>query len=147
MKDGKHEAHGYDVFGVHWNCRCHLCCRVRESVRDLVNSFSKLPDRWIEIVARHDDIWLPLPMWGTLFVPGDDCDARNIARLCRETEPSDSEEEVLLSAGWRKVGTTGILAVEFDDQLLLGINGAGYDFYEAHWNPLYVELEYSWHEA
>lgn len=147
MEDGKHAPHGRDVFGIRWNCHCRQCDLVREAVNNLVDSFSKIPARWIEIVARHDDVWLPLPMWDTLFMPHQSCDARNISRLCRTSEPSDEEDEVLMSAGWQMVGSTGIYAVEFDDSLLLGINGAGYGFYEAHWNSLYDELGYQWHEA
>jgi len=44
------------------------------------------------------------------------------------------------------VGSTGILAHEVDGFLLLGINGAGYGFYESHWEPLYQALGYKWHE-
>ena len=47
----------------------------------------------------------------------------------------------------REVGETGISAFEIDGELVLGINGAGYDFYEHHWIPLYEALGYGWHET
>jgi len=61
------------------------------------------------------------------------------------TESGD-EDAALVMAGWDDVGSTGIVAREFDGELLLGINGAGYDFYESHWHRLYEELGYSWHK-
>ncbi len=63
----------------------------------------------------------------------------------RWTESGD-EDAYLCMAGWEVVGSTGIWAREFDGHLLLGINGAGYDFYSSHWVRLYDELGYSWHK-
>ena len=60
---------------------------------------------------------------------------------------SGEEDAQLSMGGWRSVGSTGLLAREFDGMLLLGINGAGYDFYDSHWRRLYEELGYSWHGA
>lgn len=57
------------------------------------------------------------------------------------------EECQLDDDGWQKVGKTGLIAREFDGHLILAINGGGYDFYDAHWIPLYRELGYSWHEG
>lgn len=34
---------------------------------------------------------------------------------------------------------------EEDGTLYLGINGCGYDFYQAHWIPLYEERGLNWH--
>lgn len=53
----------------------------------------------------------------------------------------------LASCGWQDVGGTGILAIEVDGDLFLGVNGAGYSFYDSHWIPLYKALGYSWHVA
>jgi hypothetical protein len=59
---------------------------------------------------------------------------------------SMDEDCFLADTGWQRVSDTGVLAREFDGHLLLGINGAGYDFYESHWIPLYKTLDYSWHK-
>ena len=58
---------------------------------------------------------------------------------------SYDEDCAFADSGWQEVGDTGILAREFDGHLLLGINGAGYDFYERHWMTLYRALGYEWH--
>jgi hypothetical protein len=59
---------------------------------------------------------------------------------------SNSEEYELASSGWQAVGDTGVIAREFDGNLCLGVNGCGYDFYEAHWIPLYLAMGLTWHE-
>lgn len=48
---------------------------------------------------------------------------------------------------WQEVGDTGVYATEVDDQLILGINGAGYSFHAEHWSKLYEALGYRWHEG
>jgi hypothetical protein len=58
----------------------------------------------------------------------------------------ESEDALLASYGWQDVGTTGFIAREIDGNLVLGVNGAGYSFDEAHWMPLYLALGFKWHE-
>ncbi len=116
------------------------------AVRRLVDSFSMIPTRWIDDLAQHYQNDLPLPMWGAIFRVIDPCDVRRMEQLCRTIEcEDDADLQALRDAGWREIADTGVLAVYFEDELLLGIHGAGYDFYEAHWTPLYLALGYSWH--
>jgi hypothetical protein len=84
-------------------------------------------------------------MWGTVFIPSDSCDESHIRRLLQEIRCDSDDLCVLAHFGWHEVADTGILAREFDGELLLGIHGAGYDFYDAHWSRLYDALEYQWH--
>jgi hypothetical protein len=81
-------------------------------------------------------------MWGTMFIVNDSVDKRRIKALLKPVE--DEEDELY---GSQEVGDTGISAFEIDGELVLGINGAGYDFYEQHWTPLYNALGYEWHET
>lgn len=59
---------------------------------------------------------------------------------------SGSDDAALASYGWRDVGKTGFVAREIDGHLVLGVNGAGYSFLDAHWLPLYLALGMKWHE-
>lgn len=115
------------------------------------------------------------PMWGTYFRVQDSCDRRRIEemlvdpfeveaakaeladtgesdvgeiarKLLEDGLESGSEEAELVSSGWRAVSDTGIWAREFDGNLLLGIHGCGYDFFESHWTPLYNALGYGWYK-
>lgn len=67
--------------------------------------------------------------------------------IANEWEPSGCEDYWLDMSGWQRVGDTGLLACVIDESLMLAINGGGYDFYEAHWIPLYQALGYSWHKG
>lgn len=84
-------------------------------------------------------------MWGTVFIPSDMVDCRRIEGLLRPINASDEEEQAFADADWREVAETGIYAVEFDGELLLGIHGVGYSFYDHHWSKLYDALGYHWH--
>ncbi|MBQ8135340.1 MAG: hypothetical protein IJ711_00105 [Lachnospiraceae bacterium] len=72
-----------------------------------------------------------LPMWGTLWAFGDSCDDWWI-----------TEED-----GLRKMSECGFRIYEHDEWgLFFGIDGCGYDFYEAHWIPLYKVRGLQWHD-
>ncbi|MEZ6128961.1 MAG: hypothetical protein R3C59_09780 [Planctomycetaceae bacterium] len=137
--------HGTSVFDVHRNCECRLCEPRRTCVEDLLHSFSAVPGRWIAELA---DAWhepFALPMWGELFLICDGSVEDHIHKVITNID-SDSDDLIrLASDGWQSVADTGVLVREFDDELLLGIHGAGYDFFEAHWVPLYDALGYQWH--
>lgn len=46
-----------------------------------------------------------------------------------------------------EVSSLGFTLIYHNNELWgLGIDGAGYDFYEHHWIPLYRWLEFTWHE-
>jgi hypothetical protein len=105
----------------------------------LVDSFSAIPTEWVKIVTGSPLYGI---MWGTMFIVGDPVDKQRIHALRR---PVTDEEDDLY--GCQEVGQTGIYAFDVDGQLVLGINGAGYDFYEHHWIPLYEALGYSWHDT
>jgi hypothetical protein len=81
-------------------------------------------------------------MWGTMFLVNDPVDKRRIKALVK---PVDDPEDELY--GSQDVGDTGISVFEIDGEVVLGVNGAGYDFYQHHWIPLYEALGYGWHET
>ncbi len=78
------------------------------------------------------DSWLP--MWGTMWTFGDQID----------------EEWVTgeyLGPHLQEMADCGFRIYEQEDLgLVFGIDGAGYDFYEAHWLPLYKARGLHWHK-
>ena len=70
-----------------------------------------------------------LPMWSTMWTFGDHYDE----------EWALSHLHEMANMGFRIYRTP-----DFD--CIFGIDGAGYDFYEAHWIPLYRALGYQWHD-
>jgi len=68
------------------------------------------------------------PMWGTYFHIADSCDYRWV----------ESNIEAIARLGFTLIYEDGYLWG-------LGIDGAGYSFYEAHWVPLYRLRGFQWH--
>ena len=108
----------------------------------LVDGFSAIPTDWVQIVAQQTGAEFYGIMWGTMFIVNDPVDKERIQALLHTVK--DEEDDL---SGCQEVGQTGINAFDVDGELVLGIQGAGYDFYEHHWVPLYEALGYSWHET
>ena len=81
-----------------------------------------------EVEAERGGI---LPMWGTLWAFSDNCDNYWIEEL----------------GGLQAMANCGFRVYEQEDyEYIFGIDGAGYDFYEAHWIPLYNARGLKWHK-
>lgn len=72
-----------------------------------------------------------LPMWGTLWSFGDSADDYWLE--------DDGGIQIMSECGFRIYESE-----EFG--YFFGIDGAGYDFYEAHWIPLYKKRGLQWHD-
>lgn len=78
-------------------------------------------------VYRYD----MLPMWGTMWSFSDSCDNYWL-------EEGD---------GIKALSECGFRVYESEDfGYFFGVDGAGYDFYEAHWIPLYKARGLKWHK-
>ena len=81
-----------------------------------------------EMELEYDD---GLPMWGTMWSFGDSADDYWL---------SDGN-------GIRIMSQCGFRIYEHEEYgYFFGIDGAGYDFYEAHWVPLYKARGLKWHD-
>lgn len=79
--------------------------------------------------VEYDD---GLPMWGTMWSFGDSADDWWLIEDC----------------GIRLMSECGFRIFESEEfGYFFGIDGAGYDFYEAHWLPLYNKRGLQWHDA
>ena len=90
---------------------------------------SKYPDP-VTVVADEFEVQRDdgLPMWGTMWEFKDMCD------------------EQWLENNLQAVANCGFRIYESEDYgYLIGIDGAGYDFYESHWLPLYKARGLHWH--
>lgn len=68
--------------------------------------------------------------WGTMF------------------HPSESFDEEWVRNNADAVARLGFLVYDSDETgILLGVDGAGYDFYDQHWLPLYRLRGLKWHES
>lgn len=77
----------------------------------------------------ENDAWLP--MWGTMWSFGDSAD-----------DYWFTNED-----GIRIMSECGFRIYEHEEfGYFFGIDGAGYDFYENHWMPLYIRRGMKWHK-
>ncbi len=94
----------------------------------------KLDDGTSVKVCRNDfevEYYSVLPMWGTLWMFGDSADDWWL-------EEDD---------GIKKMSECGFRIYKSEEfGYFFGIDGAGYDFYEAHWIPLYKARGLKWHD-
>lgn len=72
-----------------------------------------------------------LPMWGTLWSFGDSADDYWVEEL----------------DGIQRLSDCGFRVYEHEEWgYFIGIDGCGYDFFEAHWIPLYKARGLKWHD-
>ena len=77
--------------------------------------------------VRRDDY---LPMWGTMWAFGD-----------------SSDEDWLENGGLQKMADCGFRIYEQEDYgYIFGIDGAGYSFFDEHFEPLYKARGLRWHD-
>lgn len=77
-----------------------------------------------------DDLDARFPMWGTMW-----------------RFSSAADECWMKEAGVGIMSSLGFRVYDSEDYgLIFGIDGAGYDFYEAFWVPLYFARGLHWHE-
>ena len=75
------------------------------------------------------DPYYEFPAWGTMWAFDDICDI----------EWCQGHLEEMKECGFR-------IYESEDWEYVFGINGGGYDFYEAHWIPLYRARGLKWHD-
>ena len=89
------------------------------------------PDSWREIRVTDDEPDDFFPIWGTMWQFSDWIDNKWL-------ESRD---------GLQAMTDCGFRIYESDEfGYFFGIDGAGYDFYEEHWLPLYKARGLHWHE-
>lgn len=100
-----------------------------EIIRTLMNCDTD--DVWTEVTKskkQFDDV---LPMWGTMWSFSDNIDDWWL------------EER----GGLRKMSKIGFRIYKSEKYgYFFGIDGCGYSFYEAHWEPLYDARGIHWHD-
>ena len=93
-------------------------------------------DRDEEVVVAKSDLEVEresyLPMWGTMWAFGEQLD-------------NDWLSGEFAGNGLQKMADCGFRIYEQEDYgYVFGIDGAGYDFYEEHWIPLYKARGLKW---
>ena len=113
---------------------------IEDATREWVREFNAIPQSVIIKICELDidsvyELTTPdeyddfLPMWSTMWTFGESLD-EDWAR---------ENIEIMQDCGFR--------VYENDDfGIIFGIDGAGYNFYENHWIPLYKARGLKWHD-
>lgn len=106
-----------------------------ETYNDETEKYTVALDNREKVEVDESDMELEyydgLPMWGTMWTFGDSADDYWLSDL----------------DGIRLMSNCGFRIYEHDEWgYFFGIDGAGYDFYEAHWIPLYKARGLHWHD-
>ncbi|KZR57516.1 hypothetical protein [Pseudobacillus badius] len=119
--------------------------KIKQATEQWVSSFNALPTSAVSIIRDYEEVngdtfqlvagkesldtYNSLPAWGTMWTFNDRLD-------------SDWFRENL-----QVLEDCGFTAYESEELgLIIGVNGAGYDFYESHWIPLYKARGLRWHD-
>ena len=111
------------------------CCGIIEQYNEDDETYTVVTDDGNETLVLNSDefevdSYSMLPMWGTLWSFSDSADNWWL-------EEDD---------GIRKMCECGFRVYEHEEWgYFFGIDGCGYDFYEAHWIPLYLKRDLHWH--
>lgn len=130
----------------------------REAIELMVSrDFASVPTEWVQIVseAKGEDIYA-WPMWGTMWIVDDFIGERLMAHAeeegCKKHDEysdgcsncEDSDEEM---RGAMNIKSTSAYIYEVDGVYVVGVNGAGWDFYDGIWDRLYDILGLQWHDG
>ena len=136
----------------------------REAIGKFVGrDFHSIPLEWVQAVAetKKTDIY-PWPMWGTMWIvenylgeklmenaiqviPQEDCenhDKHDTCDICEDYEEMEGAWNIKDKDG----RSTAAYIYEIDDVYVMGIHGAGWNFYDGVWDKLYELLGLTWHK-
>ena len=117
---------------------------IEEATREWVKRFNCIPqtviaklceagDEVVEVTPRTaDEADTFLPVWGTMWSFDNSADNAWLEEK--------SNLQAMADCGFR-------IYQQEDFGYIFGIDGAGYDFYDAHWIPLYKARGLQWHHA
>lgn len=126
----------------------------QDAVKQFVNrDFSGIPLDWIQIIIEHNGGYNSLPMWGTMWIIEERFIGEKLWESAVEMQkdnpekPHFDEEMAGEMCITNKDGEeTAVFIYDIDDQYVIGVNGAGWSFYDGVWDQLYDKLKLKWHD-
>lgn len=121
-----------------------------EAVRKYVTELDGIPTTWFQSVLKDGEVveidmnHHHLPMWGTMFILPD-FDGETVYENSSIVEDEDDEmygERQVLDENGEPFN---LYVYEADGRYVVGINGAGWGFYDGVWDRLYDLLGLKWH--
>lgn len=116
----------------------------QEAIKIFVErNFSAIPQDWVKIVSNElgAEIY-SWPMWSMMWIIDGNV-GEQLLKHAKEVGENDDNEEM---RGAMRIADTAAYIYELDGEHVLGINGAGWDFYDGVWDVLYDLVGLKWHE-
>lgn len=112
--------------------------------------FEPIPTEWVRIIAEHECEYPTLPMWGTMWQI-DGYRGEQLMDKAHVMNPQTNEGDDEEMAGAYNVRdiygqATAVYVYEIDGRYLIGVHGAGWDFYDGVWDMLYDVYGMNWHD-
>lgn len=123
----------------------------KEAVQEFADRrFEPIPTEWVRIVAEQVGEYPNLPMWGTMWQI-DGYWGEKLIKKAHVMDPDAHEaddEEMTGTYNVRDIygQATAVYVYEIDGRYLIGVHGAGWDFYNGVWDMLYDVYGMNWHE-
>jgi len=141
-----------------------------EAIKKFVErDFSGIPQEWVQIVMEKKDIYESLPMWGTMWIVDNFLGKRLMKNAIQVIEPEECAkenkthdknttcdicedyEEMISAYNIKDKDGDGTAAYiyDIDGTYVMGIHGAGWNFYDGVWDKLYdkLGLGLEWHDV
>lgn len=137
----------------------------REAIEKFIErDLNAIPQEWVQIVAEklNAEIYA-WPMWGTMWQVDEWLGKKLMDAAVRVCDPDECEnhdknttcdicedhEEMGGAMNIKdKDGTgTAVYIYEIDGRYVIGVHGAGWNFYTGVWDMLYDLLGLEWHDA
>lgn len=135
----------------------------QEAIKAFVEQeLNAIPQDWVQTIAeaKHTDIYA-WPMWGTmwivdeyigkplmeksiLFVDPSECENHDADTTCQACEEEEMRGAHCITD--KNGETTRAFIYEIDGQYLIGVHGAGWNFYDGVWDEIYNALGMQWHD-
>jgi hypothetical protein len=113
-----------------------------DAIRHFVDRFlQQIPTHWVQIVADQQGEYHRFPMWGKMFIAENWIGKKLWERSGIVNAPGDIEMD-----GERQIGDTPAYIYQIDERYVIGVHGAGWDFYEGVWDKLYDLAGLTWHQ-
>jgi hypothetical protein len=116
---------------------------LEDGVRKWVAGFNKIPTEiFVKLVSAGEDIYEVTPV----TKDDEDCDFIPMWGAMWSFNSSADNWWLDDSNNLQKMADCGFRIYRQEDfEYIFGIDGGGYDFYEAHWIPLYKARGLQWH--
>jgi hypothetical protein len=135
-----------------------------QAIKEFVErDFSSIPQDWVKAVMdSHNEAW-SLPMWGTMFIVNfgswgerlwknavevvspEECENHDKNTTCQNCEDYE-EMGGAMNIRDKDGNSTAAYIYDVEGIYVVGINGAGWNFYDGVWDRLYDFFELKWHD-